>query len=37
MAYAQHKRCQVEMTERWAACAPPAVRFFSMHPGALAR
>ena len=32
-AYAQHKRVQVEMTERWAQCAPPSVRFFSMHPG----
>jgi hypothetical protein len=33
MAYAQHKRCQVEMTERWAKCAPSGVRFYSMHPG----
>ena len=33
MAYAQHKRCQVEMTERWAQCAPAGVQFLSMHPG----
>jgi hypothetical protein len=33
MAYAQHKRCQVEMTERWAKCAPSGICFYSMHPG----
>ncbi len=33
MAYAQHKRCQVELTERWAQCSPPGLCFLSMHPG----